>query len=240
MKTFSKFWALTFTLVFVLSACSSNSDKLNGRDNIDKQNSLEMLDEQVNEPKYLELPDIELDGMSLDTVQGNDFTTSYPDKDWLPLEVSGGVFFYYVETLSDPIRAVDIEVQLVSSFQGELSLDDMDDITSQRGELSEYITINSNEFRTIHGNTVIYLETIIPYTEEYIDFMVNSGVIPEETIKEYGGRDALLSVSSANQVVLYSVVDGNLYLLTGNYYDASQKAIVLEAMSVMLLTIEAN
>ena len=50
------------------------------------------------------------------------------------------------------------------------------------------------------------------------------------------GTPSLASVPSTDQITLYAVTGAYLYIYTGTYYEESQKADVLEALTVMAQT----
>ena len=61
-------------------------------------------------------------------------------------------------------------------------------------------------------------------------------MITQTDIDNAGGREAILATPPTDQITLYAVTGAYLYIYTGTYYEESQKADVLEALTVMAQT----
>ena len=74
--------------------------------------------------------------------------------------------------------------------------------------------------RSMEGTPVFYLEDNMSLTQEGLDMMVDTGAWTEETIEAMGGREALLSNNIASdQIQIYQLKNGKIYVYTGNYTD---------------------
>ena len=98
------------------------------------------------------------------------------------------------------------------------------------------IEILNAELRSINGKSVIYTETVTRFNDEMLDRLLEQGVITQDDVDAAGGRDAILSIPPTDQITLYAVTGAYLYIYTGTYYEESQKADVLEALTVMAQT----
>ena len=66
--------------------------------------------------------------------------------------------------------------------------------------------------------------------------MIESGAITEAQIESMGGREALLSIPETNQIQIYAVIDGNLMIYTGTFYDENSREETLDVMRIMIDT----
>lgn len=90
-----------------------------------------------------------------------------------------------------------------------------------------------------NGAPAIYTESVMKYTDEYIDLMLETGAITQQFLDENGGREVLLSIPETAQIYFYTVKDGNLYTYIGTYYNEEQKQIVMDTINIMAQTTEA-
>ena len=86
------------------------------------------------------------------------------------------------------------------------------------------------------GEPIIYIERTTKITDEMLDLMIESGAITESQIESMGGREALLSIPETNQIQIYAVVDGNLMIYTGTFYDENSREETLDVMRIMIDT----
>ena len=78
-------------------------------------------------------------------------------------------------------------------------------------------------------------------TQEGLDMMVDTGAWTEETIEAMGGREALLSNNIASdQIQIYQLKNGKIYVYTRNYTDDAQKDMVLDTITVIAQTIKST
>ena len=96
------------------------------------------------------------------------------------------------------------------------------------------VNINAQQSGTYSGKfTEKYMNKL---TESITDRLLEQGVITQDDVDAAGGRDAILSIPPTDQITLYAVTGAYLYIYTGTYYEESQKADVLEALTVMAQT----
>ena len=91
---------------------------------------------------------------------------------------------------------------------------------------------------SLNGSPVIYMEETLSFTDETVDWMLDNGVWTEAWLEQMGGREAITAIPDTDQLLLYAVVDGQLCIYTGTYYEEGQKATVLEALTLMVQTTE--
>ena len=82
------------------------------------------------------------------------------------------------------------------------------------------------------------MEETLSFTDETVDWMLDNGVWTEAWLEQMGGREAITAIPDTDQLLLYAVVDGQLCIYTGTYYEKGQKATVLEALTLMVQTTE--
>lgn len=108
-------------------------------------------------------------------------------------------------------------------------------------EQAPYMVIKESEMRSMEGTPVFYLEDNMSLTQEGLDMMVDTGAWTEETIEAMGGREALLSNNIASdQIQIYQLKNGKIYVYTGNYTDDAQKDMVLDTITVIAQTIKST
>ena len=60
----------------------------------------------------------------------------------------------------------------------------------------------------------------------------------EESLEQAGGRETILAIPDSHSIVVYGILDGNLVIYGGTYYEDAQKQEVLDAINIMLQTTE--
>ena len=73
-----------------------------------------------------------------------------------------------------------------------------------------------------------------------IDFYLENSGITEEQLEALGGREALLNTPPTRQIQMYAVVDGNILVVTGTYYDDAAKTRLVDTMSILLQTVKVK
>ena len=135
---------------------------------------------------------------------------------------------------------VNINVGFLLSGVKRLTEDDMSDMLAElEGEYSNELTIQEKRMCSLDGSAAIYMEGTMQFTDKTIDLMIENGAFTQEEIDAFGGRDALLSVPPVSQLYIFSVNGGDLFICTGTYFSADQKADVLEGMTVLARTAES-
>ncbi len=189
----------------------------------------------VNEEDYPPLEKVDLSSMTLETVGNSTFSVQYPAGKWIGSDGTSPLIIYYTDTL-DTGEAVNINVQQSGTYSGKFTEKYMNKLTDGITESFPNIEILNAELRSINGKSVIYTETVTRFNDEMLDLLLEQGVLTQEDIDGAGGRDAILSIPPTDQITLYAVTGAYLYIYTGTYYEESQKADLLQAMTVMAQT----
>ena len=96
----------------------------------------------------------------------------------------------------------------------------------------------ARELRSFDGNPVIYMENSFTFNDEVIDQMIENELWTEESLEQAGGRETILAIPDSHSIVVYGILDGNLVIYGGTYYEDAQKQEVLDAINIMLQTTE--
>lgn len=189
----------------------------------------------VSEEDYPPLEKVDLSSMTLETVGNSTFSVQYPAGKWIGSDGTSPLIIYYTDTL-DTGEAVNINVQQSGTYSGKFTEKYMNKLTDGITESFPNIEILRAELRSINGKSVICTETVTRFNDEMLDLLLEQGVLTQEDIDGAGGRDAILSLPPTDQITLYAVTGAYLYIYTGTYYEESQKADLLQAMTVMAQT----
>ena len=196
---------------------------------------------QTSEYPVIELADLE--GVELENLSDGNFGFSYPADEW---EVWDQVTtdyhpltIFYKATADDGSTSISVAENdtVVKQLTPELLQVMLDGLKEQ----APYMVIKTSEMRSMEGTPVFYLEDNMSLTEEGLDMMVETGAWTEETIEAMGGREALLSNNIASdQIQIYQLKNGKIYVYTGNYTDDAQKDTVLDTITVIAQTIKST
>lgn len=189
----------------------------------------------VSEEDYPPLEKVDLSSMTLGTVSNSTFSTQYPADKWTGSDGTSPLIIYYNDTQGTG-QAVNINAQQSGTYSGKFTEKYMNKLTESITESFPNIEILNAELRSINGKSVIYTETVTRFNDEMLDRLLEQGVITQDDVDAAGGRDAILSIPPTDQITLYAVTGACLYIYTGTYYEESQKADVLEALTVMAQT----
>ena len=189
----------------------------------------------VNEEDYPPLEKVDLSSMTLETVGNSTFSVQYPAGKWTGSDGTSPLIIYYSDTLGTG-EAVNINVQQSGTYSGKFTEKYMNKLTDGITESFPNIEILRAELRSINGRSVICTETVTRFNDEMLDLLLEQGVLTQADIDNAGGRDVILSIPPTDQITLYAVTGAYLYIYTGTYYEESQKADLLQAMTVMAQT----
>lgn len=189
---------------------------------------------------YPALETVDPGSLTLAEAASDTLTLQYPSEDWEPADDigTGMVQLYYRPTATSQ-QAVNINVQKSARFSGTLTEKDKSDLESGLQETAAFLNVTVSEMRTLNGEPVIYTESRTQITDDAIDLMLEQGYWTQDDIDSFGGREALLAIPATDQIFLYVVRDGWIYVCTGTYYSADQKAVVLNCMTLLMQTVES-
>ena len=179
----------------------------------------------------------------LDGLSDGKFSFSYPAEDWEVWEQVTTDYhpltIFYKGTADDGSTSISVAENdtVVTQLKPELLQVMLDGLKEQ----APYMVIKESEMRSMEGTPVFYLEDNMSLTQEGLDMMVDTGAWTEETIEAMGGREALLSNNIASdQIQIYQLKNGKIYVYTGNYTDDAQKDMVLDTITVIAQTIKST
>ena len=184
---------------------------------------------------YPELAASDISTMNLTEVSNDKMKMDYPADEWLADQGSETLIIYYQAT-ADSGQTVNINAQKLSEYSEKITEKDMNDVVESIKSQFSYLTVNDAGMRMLCGEPVIYMEGVMQLTDQAIDDMLKEGIWTQEFIDSYGGREAILAIPATEQMYLYTVNNGWLYLFVGTYYQADQKDMVLSTMTVLAQT----
>ncbi len=175
--------------------------------------------------------------LELGEVSNSSFSMQYPSEDWYGDDGSNPLSIYYNATLGTN-QAVNINVQKSANYNAKLTEKDLKDVVAGLSDSENGLSVElvKSELRAFNGETVLYFEMVSQMTDAVIDYMLESGTWTQDFIDSLGGREVLLNIPPTDQIMIYAVIDGGLYVYTGTYYEADQKDIVLDCMTVLMQT----
>ena len=186
---------------------------------------------------YPELAAVDTSAMELESAENSSLKVSFPKGDWVAEPNTDPLTIYYRET-ADSDYTVNVNAQISSSWKGSLSESDKDDLVDSIAEEGPFMNITEAKVLSLNGSPVIYMEETLSFTDETVDWMLDNGAWTEAWLEQMGGREAITAIPDTDQLLLYAVVDGQLCIYTGTYYEEGQKATVLEALTLMAQTTE--
>lgn len=186
---------------------------------------------------YPELTAPDPSAYELESAQNSSLKVSFPKGDWVAEPNTDPLTIYYRET-ADSDYTVNVNAQVSQAYDGTLSESDKDDLVDSIAEEGPFMNITEAKVLSLNGSPVIYMEETLSFTDETVDWMLDNGVWTEAWLEQMGGREAITAIPDTDQLLLYAVVDGQLCIYTGTYYEEGQKATVLEALTLMAQTTE--
>lgn len=175
--------------------------------------------------------------LELEEISNASFSMQYSAEDWYGVDGSDPLSVYYYPTMETD-QAANINVQKAANYSSKLTEKDLqgvvDSLTDDESGLS--VEIVTSELRNFNGEPILYFEFVSEINDAIIDLMLESGKMTQDYLDSLGGREVLLSIPPVNQISIYAVTDGGLFVYTGTYYGADQKDIVLDCMTVLMQT----
>lgn len=227
MKNWKKamgFFLASVLFVTSLAGCGSSEDK-------DKEQ------EKEKEPAYTAIDAVNPESVTLGSAQNDTVKISFDSTKWHHWEQMQNLGIALTETWED-----EYTVSVVTTVNGkypegqEIEEENRKQLMEGMGEAGDWMTFPVSELRTFNDEIVIYIESTMDYTEEYLEYIVEAGLYTQEWVDQ--NRDTLLNAPNTNQIQVYAIVDGNLVSYIGTYYDDTQKQDVLDAITIAIQTTE--
>ena len=193
---------------------------------------------------YPVMEPVALDSLTLASAESDTLSAQFPEEEWVfdvsmvPVDFA----IYDTETLLDETGTMNINIMLSGQYSGKLKQSDLDGVVDelQNSDMADGMNIEVSEMRSLEGEPVGYIESTSTYTESMIDFYLENSGITEEQLEALGGREALLNTPPTRQIQMYAVVDGNILVVTGTYYDDAAKTRLVDTMSILLQTVKVK
>lgn len=183
-------------------------------------------------PDYPVIEAVDTTGMTLETADDGSVQVSYPAGEWTQNPDMGTLTILYTESMGTG-QAISLNVQCAGDCPATLTDSDRETLMAQfEGQVG--LSIDVSEMRLLHGQPVIYTETTMTMTDEYIDLALESGAFTQEMLDSIGGREALLNAEPTRQVNLYAVVNDKLFIYSGTYHTAEQKQLLVDGLTVIV------
>lgn len=188
--------------------------------------------------KYPSMRCVDISNLSLSEASNSVMSLRYPDELWYGADDTDPLIIYYRSTMGTD-QVININAQKLSECRTAPTEQDMKDIVDGVQEMYVSIDIKDAELRDLNGSTVIYMEGTFSFTDDVIDLVLESGKWTQADLDAMGGREVLLALPPTEQMFLYLVKDGWLYLYTGTYFDEQHHDMVLDTITVLAQTTES-
>lgn len=187
--------------------------------------------------EYPAMEPLDISKMELATVENGTAKYQYDADVWTTEgEVVNSLVLYARDTVGTE-KPVAINVQIAGERKKALDEDLMNQVLEQL-EKNASLTVEKCELRSFDGNPVIYMENSFTFNDAVIDQMIENELWTEESLEQAGGRETILAIPDSHSIVVYGILDGNLVIYGGTYYEDAQKQEVLDAINIMLQTTE--
>lgn len=223
MKKWNKAFSLMLVLALMMTSfagCGNSEDK-----------------EKKDEPTYTAIEAVDPESVTLGSAQNDAAKISFDSSKWHHWEQMQSLGIALTETWED-----EYTVSVVTSVIGEypegrvIEEENREQLMEGFGEAGDWMTFPVSELRTFNDEIVVYIESTMDYTEEYLKYIVEAGIYTQEWVDQ--NEDTLLNAPDTKQIQLYAIVDGNLVSYIGTYYDDAQKQDVLDAITIAVQTTE--
>lgn len=181
---------------------------------------------------------VDISDLSLSEAGNSAMKLQYPDELWYGADDMDPLIIYYRSTMGTD-RVVNINVQKAGECRTVLTERDMKDIVDGVQKTNVSLDIKNAELRDLNGSTVIYMEATLHFTDEIIDVLLESGQLTQADLDAMGGREALLTRQPTEEMLLYLVKDGWLYIYVGAYFEEKYYNMVLDTITVLAQTTES-
>lgn len=204
-------------LIFALVGCSSKESDVSNASTIEPIN----IDFEVK------------------TLEARTMTFDYPAESWK--ETKG---FANINVLANTNSTQGTNINIQESKEADKNLKVSDYVKAVKKELEEMsgggMKVQVAEVRKLNDTELAYIESTNKMTEESIDLALKSGTLTEEQINQLGGKEELLNAPETKQIQMAPIIDNKFFIVTGTYYDDSEKEEVLKAMLTIIQTVKFN
>lgn len=179
---------------------------------------------------------LDLSGCTLEEAAKNDVTISYDPTLWEATENNGSLFLM-CKSDRDQSYVDNLQVLNGGKTPGkQVTPANMLTLVKSIEDVGDWFQVGVQELRMLGDQKIIYLETTIAYTEEYLEQMVAEGTYTREQIDSI--KDVLLQSDPIQQIQVCTIVNGYVINLSGSYMDPTHKQRVLDAITIAVQTIK--
>lgn len=215
-KTFSLLLALTLVLAS-FAGCSTTDDK---------QKNTDLTVIEAVDPSTLTLGSAERGTLKI----------SFDSTKWHHWEQMQNLGIALTETWE---LENTVNIQFIDNGEPnakEVTEADLKQLTEGFASAGDWFDAAVQELRMVDDKKVIYLESTVTCTEDYLAFLVQSGQYTQDWVDE--NKEELLNAPSTKQIQVYTIVDGHYVSYIGTYFDEAHKQLVLDAITVAIQTTE--
>lgn len=224
MKKWNKIFSIMLAVLLMMTGaagCGDNEEKEQGKQ---------------DEPAYTAIEAVDPESVTLGSAQNDSVKISFDSTKWHHWEQMQNLGIALTETWEQDYT-VSVVTTVITEYSAETITDaDRKQLMDGMGEAGDWLTCPVSEMRTLNGENVIYIESVMDYTEDYLNYLVENGLYTQEWVDQNGA--SLLNAPDTKQIQIYAVVDGNLVSYIGTYYDDAQKQDVLDAVTIAIQTTE--
>lgn len=190
--------------------------------------------ETQKEPTYTVIEAVDLETVTLGSAQNDAAKISFDSEKWHHWEQMQNLGIALTETWEQEY-SVSVVTSVIGEYTEETITDEnREDLMEGLGGAGDWITFPVSELRTFEDEVVIYIESTMDYTEDYLKYLVDSQLYTQEWVDQ--NKETLLNAPNTNQIMIYANVDGHLVSYIGTYYEESQKQVVLDAITIAIQT----
>lgn len=224
MKKWNKVLSLMLVLLFMMTTIAGC-----GKDEEKEQS-------KQDEPTYTAIEAVDPESVTLGSAQNDTVKISFDSGKWQHWEQMQNLGIALTETWEQQYT-VSVVTSVIGEYPEETITDDnRKQLMEGMGEAGDWMTFPVSELRTLDGEIVIYIESTMDYTEDYLNYLVEAGLYTQEWVDQ--NKDTLLNAPDTKQIQVYAIVDGNLVSYIGTYYEDTQKQDVIDAITVAIQTTE--
>lgn len=215
-KTISLLMALTFAIT-ALAGCSTPKD-------------------EQKEPDLAVIEAVDPSTLTLGNAERGTIKISFDSTKWHHWEQMQNLGIALTETWEQDNT---VNIQFIDNGEpsaSEVTESHLDQLMEGFAGAGDWFDASVHELRMFEGKKVIYIETTVSCTEDYLTFLVESGSYTQEWVDE--NKEELMSAPSTKQIQVYTIVDGHLISYVGTYFEDAHKQVVLDAITVAIQTTE--
>lgn len=220
MKKYTKIVSLFMVLTLALAAlagCSTADDK-------------------QKEPQLTVIEAVDPSTLTLGSAERGTLKVSFDSTKWHHWEQMQNLGIALTETWEEENT---VNIQCIDNGEpnaSEVTEAHLEQLMENFEGAGDWFNASVHELRMFEGKKVIYIETTVSCTEDYLTFLVESGSYTQEWVD--ANKEELMKAPSTKQIQVYTIVDGHLISYVGTYFEEAHEQVVLDAITVAIQTTE--